>query len=1031
MAGGYGSRYKASKTKAATSGGYGSRFAPLTPPPVTPSTSGGHHGALGFVENLGSDVGHSIEGLPGGLLQTAEHPIRTAQQIGQSYKQTYGPLVHGDVSKFLHQLYEHPLGPLLDAATVLSLGATGAERIGLLPEVAREIELRSPAALAGQDASDILKKPITGGPAQRALKIAAHHAIQRVPFDTPLIGETTRFGKELRHLPQQQHLSAVAKMRDYKQATKGLSNEEFAALHLIGRGVHPTDYANFLKKQGSVEPTMLKVLENKKIIENFEHPSEKLSKAVHAAQKLSEVDAQAKISRGILTPESAAQRIGLHERLVYGDDGYTVRGWNGSGSQGPGLFLAQDKELAKAYVEHGQDVHLHEARVHNPLILNGRAEIDEATGKANAWAREHGETPYNLEAWAKAQGHDAVIRHGLAPYTRGAESTSEALLLNKDAAKNLGTEGDRHQELISGGRKSSAKFYVPDVLPGERLANADARRLGGGFGVPKEPGSLKHNTGTLVRTGRIALSPDLLGPTYLRTLKYGLHDDIHSELMSHAVRLDEDHLRAGRMPPKGWAFVRKKLISKTGNPRPQQIDKTLQASSRTKQGLADLVDVHAPDTEGMKFTADHPDDAERVHGDYLIVPDRLSKDLAGEYHRSNEAVRLLVEKPTKVWRALVLGGRVGFLTNNVIGNHLMFALHAAGPEGLRAFLNAVKREKGPGVVQSLLKDKIVPPAMRQQFMDEFFPNQVEGTFGHTQAPDSSKFLNRTKTGRTAQKLALGVAPATQAIAEGNLRRALVEFYIRKSPEFKQVVSDMPQQTRDFEAAAAKIIKGEGGSTYQRRISLQVDHVLGNYLNLGPIAQIARGVFPFTAWYKAILSVSGHLALDTPGRTDILLKIGQIGTTSSQKELGKVFGGAENVPSWLLGSVLPLGGKKVFGTTGINPFETINQLGQGAGAIAGVPGSGSLGQAISNLGPNPILLGALQAIAGKNLYTGRDLSTQGGLVGSVLSQTAAGLPQVGLAKALAGHGRNTTTYGKQSGKAALLQYLGVPLKELAG
>ena len=105
------------------------------------SGGGGNHGVLGLVKNFGSDIGHSIIGIPEGIVQTFEHPIRTAEQIGHQYAQTYGPLTHGDVSKFLHNVYEHPLGPALDVANVLSLGATGLGRAGLAPLIARSVGL--------------------------------------------------------------------------------------------------------------------------------------------------------------------------------------------------------------------------------------------------------------------------------------------------------------------------------------------------------------------------------------------------------------------------------------------------------------------------------------------------------------------------------------------------------------------------------------------------------------------------------------------------------------------------------------------------------------------------------------------------------------------------------------------------------------------------------------------------------------------------------------------------------------------------
>src|SRR6184192_3741864 len=104
----WGDRFKGTEQVAGPRkrGGFGSSYnAVQQQKPRAPKKSGGHHGAFGFVENLGTDVGSAVLGIGPGLVHTAEHPIRTVKAIGQSYKQTYGPLTHGQLGKFLHNLY--------------------------------------------------------------------------------------------------------------------------------------------------------------------------------------------------------------------------------------------------------------------------------------------------------------------------------------------------------------------------------------------------------------------------------------------------------------------------------------------------------------------------------------------------------------------------------------------------------------------------------------------------------------------------------------------------------------------------------------------------------------------------------------------------------------------------------------------------------------------------------------------------------------------------------------------------------------
>lgn len=134
--------------------------------------SGGGHGSggsggggvFGFVKNLAHDVGDAARGLPEGLIQTAEHPIRTAENAGKATWQTWSPLFHGDLGKFGHQFYDHPLAPMLDIATVFTGGASVAAKLGLKAADAGLISGDSALAKLG---SMPTKVDITGAQAGR------------------------------------------------------------------------------------------------------------------------------------------------------------------------------------------------------------------------------------------------------------------------------------------------------------------------------------------------------------------------------------------------------------------------------------------------------------------------------------------------------------------------------------------------------------------------------------------------------------------------------------------------------------------------------------------------------------------------------------------------------------------------------------------------------------------------------------------------------------------------------------------------
>jgi hypothetical protein len=565
-------------------------------------------------------------------------------------------------------------------------------------------------------------------------------------------------------------------------------------------------------------------------------------------------------------------------------------------------------------------------------------------------------------------------------------------------------------------------FYVPDYVRRETAPLDVGAKRGRGQGVAKPPQSARRNQSVNFHLGRLTKNVDQLGPDFLDTLRYALADDLHGGLMDAAASISEEQVRAHPLP-KGWDFVAKEVVNpRTGLKRAQTLNRVRQADVPMRSN-EDLLRMRERLADKFKVTDYKRDAARDDKGNYLIVPQSMLKQAVGEFTRSSGAVDFFLGKPTRVWRALVLGARLGFLTNNVVGNHLLYAIKAGGPTGLRAYLNAVKKEHGPGMVKTLLNDGSLPPRMRDKFMREFFPEQVHGTFGTTQRPEQTALQGRKA--RKVRSLAAGVVPATQAVAESNLRRAFVEHYIRKSPEFKKVYNELPKQARDFEQAAAKLIRGEGGDAYRELISKQVNDSLGDYLGLGPLERGIRSVVPFYTWYRAILRITAHLALDDPVRAQIVAKLGQLGAAQTD-ELGLPEFARDVIP---LGE--PQGGQQdVLKTTGFNPFSTVSTLGRGvSGTAFGDPGD--TGRALSELGVNPILLAGAENLAGKDFFSGRTLERGSlpGLVGGAFGNVGTDLPQWQLAKALAGHGRESKLYGKQSGREAALQYGGISKRRI--
>jgi len=113
-------------------------------------------GPTGFVGNLAGDVKDAVVGLPAGIVMTVKDPVGSGKLVGQQMWQTWSPLFKGHPGEFAANFYDHPLAPILDVASVFTLGAGGAARgAGALSKagvggerVAKVAGLRAPKELA-------------------------------------------------------------------------------------------------------------------------------------------------------------------------------------------------------------------------------------------------------------------------------------------------------------------------------------------------------------------------------------------------------------------------------------------------------------------------------------------------------------------------------------------------------------------------------------------------------------------------------------------------------------------------------------------------------------------------------------------------------------------------------------------------------------------------------------------------------------------------------------------------------------------
>lgn len=972
-------------------------------------------------ENLLKDVGTAAVGFPLGLYAIGKTAVtnprdlvKYAEGIVKQYEAYYGHDV-------LHHLWDHPLQPILDGLTVASGGLGAAAKIGEVGNIAKLAQLgerttlvtRSPLAIHTGE-GPVIERLSSNHPISK-LRQQVVNKMQRhmLAFDEkgnrkalgylPGVGnEAKQYGKLIGDEAILKALRESTPMRAYEKAWGKLSKDEKIALSARSMDIHPTNLKAFWKDTSNgddltdqVQALMLE-------------PTSKMVNAEAEARALSQAGANLLKRRGALSEESEIDR--------------------------PGRF----KQQVSDYLGHPIES-LHD----DPYYI-----------------------PHTTEAmWRKGS-------HPL-------------------------------------------------------------EQVGGGKAEPKRLGSTKQNLGELFASGKLDLANDVLGPEFLRRVKWLKFHGIHEGLKRGAVRVTWDDLHQmhpSGQPPKGYDFLRTSVTHRASdsvrvrlrkaqerNRRQPNFDNA-QAVQRLERELylfesgrrADPASYgkqkipfsvrgegeHGLPSEARYDPADIPDSTDLQHsplsegfttdqlahayadeaGHYYLIPKATARAATGEFTRMSDFMYQWARRPLRIWRAALLGLRPAFFVNNLIGNSLMYTMKRGGTGAIRDLFMALRESHTDTTMKRLLHDAAVPDDVRLDltreffptelelsgpkgtaleprrylpgttqaervthtvrtgapgettlpappgygrdvsFYREFFPEQMSGTLGLTQSPSTEGLLRGAtgKVGRGWEKTTGALPTFTSKVAEEGPRMGLIRNFIRTSPEFKKLHSSMPREARSFEGTARRLLKGEGGEKLQRLVSQQVDESLGNYTRLSPIERNAlRNVFPFYAWYRAIVKTSFHLAVDNPLRAQILFKLGQIGAETALNQAGLL-----DVPSYLQGAI-PLGegphrSKRVIATQSLNPWATLAQLVRGST------------EDLTDLGMNPFLVGALEAFRDNSSGPGGTIKgvTVQTLVGSMLSSIVKGLPP---AAQVAPKGPSRL-YPNRGYPSAWEAWAGLPLKE---
>lgn len=451
---------------------------------------------------------------------------------------------------------------------------------------------------------------------------------------------------------------------------------------------------------------------------------------------------------------------------------------------------------------------------------------------------------------------------------------------------------------------------------------------GGGKGLPKRPGATKQNTGALMMAGQLVHNPAVLNKSWLEAVKFQHYKDTHSALIEMATESPDI--------PHGYQAIRE-LPSE----RVPHMDKT------RGEFMKAIDDEGVFRQDAPTMTTRSPDTATRLeNGNYLVVPDKIVKQMTGEFTRQNEFIRLMNRYPLKVWRALVLGLRPAWLVNNVVGNTMMYLVHSARPEDLKQLAGAFKEFATPKQHKAI-----------DQILDKHFAGQTQGGFVASEFPS----FNPQGVGRYGGKLQKTTAAAGRGMGavasalpkidkrwEQALRKAKVKAELKRHPQLREHAERMGKETAEFERLD-KVLSENPDIT--QAVYDRVNDALGDFDHMSPAERSTlRSLFPFYSWFKAIAGVSAKLVVEQPLKVNVFGHLGRIAIQTSLEEQGIPRDEWPQSLMGMLGMHRDSDGRiSGFSTAGLNPYMTVAQLGAFSAAVASLQ-PGEAGRTLPGLNP---------------------------------------------------------------------------------
>lgn len=412
----------------------------------------------------------------------------------------------------------------------------------------------------------------------------------------------------------------------------------------------------------------------------------------------------------------------------------------------------------------------------------------------------------------------------------------------------------------------------------------------------------------------------------------------------------------------------------------------------------------------------------------LYAPKSMVDELVGDLEKGNEFIKKWYDGATNIWRSLTLTFRPVWITGNLVGQLALLVTTHGLMKGSAAWFQAVRMGKGH------IADLTAPDVLGAGFIHSAMDEAVEfrGKSDTLVSTLADKLGDKKNQGADLIQKVWGsqekILQFNSWLTDDIPRRAA--FWIEVKPHAERIARETGLSVQD---AAVQWL--ESSPKVVDRLAQKVLSDLVDFKNLTKFERAyLRRIMPFYSWLRGATGRTMRLTMDEPWKA----WAGAEASKWGQEELQEDLGGAE-IPDFLRGALTlgenEDGQRQIITSNSLNPFATIGDVaGMAKGATVGDLQVGGANVASTF---NPFLKAGIESFTNRDLFYGTPLDKPGdaerGLLARYADQIYSGIPQVRavdkLTGALSSEGTGYTPLFDPSVRDTLLSYLLAPTKKL--